>query len=291
MPGHSEPGHPEPGHPEPDPGSYDPGSYDDLPGRYDRIAVLRGAAVRTWLRSQLPPRGDRAVDLGCGTGLHTGVLAEHYDAVDAVDRSEPMLDYARARRGHRNVRYDLRDLMAVQATGQYDLVVCIDTLHQLDHPAGALIHLTELTRPGGLLLVAVPVDAAGAADADAGAGAAGPTTRAQLRSAARRLFAEDLLHRRRPILDAVELLRLQLDPDWLDHLATYPPLPESTWVASVQNALPGAAITAIGDGIRALTWRAPAAGLRQLGDPGARAVHHGSGRGAAEHGWISEHWT
>jgi hypothetical protein len=35
-----------------------------------------------------------------------------------------------------------------------------------------------------------------------------------------RIFAGDLRHRRRPVRAALELLRLQLNPDWLDHVST-----------------------------------------------------------------------
>jgi predicted TPR repeat methyltransferase len=35
----------------------------------------------------LPARGDRALDLGCGTGVQTAMLADRYDEVLAVDLS------------------------------------------------------------------------------------------------------------------------------------------------------------------------------------------------------------
>ena len=91
----------------------DPQSFDHLAARYDRLATLLGAELQTWLLFHLPTRGDRAVDLGCGTGVHTELLADRYGEVLGVDLSAPMVAHARRHRQRGNVDYrqaDLRDV-------------------------------------------------------------------------------------------------------------------------------------------------------------------------------------
>ena len=85
-------------------------TFDHLAARYDRISTLLGAELRAWLMFHLPARGDRALDLGCGTGVQTAMLADRFDEVLAVDLSAPMIDFARQRRPRSAVRYEQRDL-------------------------------------------------------------------------------------------------------------------------------------------------------------------------------------
>jgi hypothetical protein len=81
--------------------------------------------------------------------------------------------------------------------------------------------------------------------------------RTWLRAEALRGFRDDLIHRRRPVGDAAELLRLSLDPDWLDHQATDHLWPPHEWDTITGAVYPGAAITPLYRA-RALCWQAPA---------------------------------
>lgn len=145
-------------------GIRDPQSFDHLVGRYDRYGELVGAELRAWLAFHLPTaraRGTgRALDAGCGTGLHTQVLADRFNEVLAVDLSAPMIDYARTRRGRGNVRYECCDLLSVTVgtDGPFDAVVCAYTLHHLPDLTAALWHLRSLIRPGGVVLLVDVVD-------------------------------------------------------------------------------------------------------------------------------------
>jgi hypothetical protein len=68
------------------------------------------------------------------------------------------------------------------------------------------------------------------------------------------MFAADLRYRRRQVGDAVELLRLQLDNDWLDHQTSDRLLPPGEWDARCRAVLTGATITPLRRA-RALDWR------------------------------------
>ena len=219
------------------------GSYDHLAARYDRISALLGAELRTWLLFHLPARGDRALDLGCGTGRPTALLADRYDEVLAVDLSGPMVEFARRRRPAPNVRYEQRDLRDVTTDqdGRFDLVFSAYALHHVELDS-ALHRIRSLVRPGGQVLLVDVVDDRSA------------VPRQWLRRQAWRTLAADLRYRRRPLRDAVELLRLQLDPDWLDHQAGERLRSAADWDAHCRVVLPGATITPL-HRARALDWR------------------------------------
>jgi SAM-dependent methyltransferase len=223
----------------------DPQSFDHLPARYDRIAALLGAELRAWLLFHLPPAGGRAVDLGCGTGVHTAMLAERYADVLAVDLSGPMIDFARRRRPEPNVTYLRRDLRSVEPAtdGQFDLVFSAYTLHHVAELPSALYRMRSLLRPGGRVLLVDLVD-----DRPA-------VPRAWFRRRAWRTFGADLRHRRRPVGEAAELLRLQLDRDWLDHQTTDRLRPAPDWDAHCRAVFPGASIGPL-DRARTVAWTA-----------------------------------
>jgi ubiquinone/menaquinone biosynthesis C-methylase UbiE len=221
----------------------DPQSFDHLPARYDRIAALLGAELRAWLLFHLPPAGDRAVDLGCGTGVQTALLAERYREVLAVDLSAPMLDFARRHRPEPNVTYQQRDLRAVDPAtdGRFDVVFSAYTLHHVADFPSALYRMRDLVRPGGRVLLVDLVDDRPAVPRD------------WFTRRAWRTFGADLRHRRRPVPEAVELLRLQLDRDWLDHQTTDRLRPAEDWDAHCRAVFPGAGIRPL-DRARALDW-------------------------------------
>lgn len=229
----------------------DPQSFDHLPARYDRFAELVQAELRAWLLFHLPPpsarTGGRAADLGCGTGLHTGLLTERFAEVLAADLSAPMVRHARRHRDHPSVQWEVRDLHEVTPgeDGLFDLVLCAYTLHHVPDFGTALRHLRSLLRPGGRLLLVDVVDERRS------------VPRAWFRRQAWRDFRDDLLRRRRPVGEAVELLRLQLDPDWLDHQSTDQLWPPDEWDEQCRAVLPGAAITPL-HRAHALAWRQPA---------------------------------
>jgi hypothetical protein len=66
----------------------------------------------------------------------------------------------------------------------------------------------------------------------------------------------DLLQRRRPIGDAVDLLRLQLNQEWLDHRASGRLHAPADWDLVAGRVPPGAAISSLGPA-RGLHSRAP----------------------------------
>ena len=103
--------------------------------------------------------GPRALDVGCGSGADSMLLADHGFDVLGVDFSAAALDKARAAAGDRaGVRFVRADLFALpdDVTGpQYDLIFDGGTLD--DFPAARRRELagtlTRLARPGAVLVL------------------------------------------------------------------------------------------------------------------------------------------
>jgi ubiquinone/menaquinone biosynthesis C-methylase UbiE len=186
-----------------------PQSFDAFAETYDRMASLSRGSLRSYIETLLP-EGGRAVDLGCGTGHHTAILATRFDEVLAVDISAPMLDIARARRARPNIRYELRDLSDVnpERDGFFDLVFSASTLHHVPDLDDALRRIRGLLTPGGGVVLLDNVFAKPA------------MPRWWIKKEAFRRCLADLWARRRPLREAVELLRLDTHPAWLDHVTS-----------------------------------------------------------------------
>ena len=185
-------------------------SFDAFAETYDRLASLSAGFVRSFLESVLPEAGGRAVDLGCGTGHHAAMLATRFEEVLAVDISSPMLEIARVRRARPNISYELRDLHEVspERDGRFDLVFTASTLHHVPDLDDVLHRIRGLLNPGGRVVLLDNVSSKPA------------VPRWWFRREAIRRFVGDVWGRRRPLLEAVEVLRLQMHPAWLDHVTT-----------------------------------------------------------------------
>jgi ubiquinone/menaquinone biosynthesis C-methylase UbiE len=228
------------------------GSFDHIAEHFDRFAELVGGDLDEFLASVLPEGGgERAVDLGCGTGRHAALLASRYEQVLAVDVSVPMLSLARTRRALPNITYQDRDLRSVRADtdGTFDQVLSAYALHHLDDLDQALWHIRQVVTPGGRVILIDNV---------------APTPAVPRRwfwQEAIRMLLFDVTRRRRQVGEAWELFRLNTDPDWLDHLTADRFLNPEEFAQRYGAIFPGAVFTDLYRA-RALCWRQPSAARR-----------------------------
>lgn len=224
----------------------EPGSFDGCAEVFDRLGELIGGPLRAYLERVLPDRGERAVDLGCGTGRHAALLAGRYREVLGVDLSEPMLEIASARHATSGVRFARRDLRDLRPDrdGRFDLVLSAHTLHHVGDLHATLERIRELVAPGGR---AVLVDNVAARPA---------VPRRWFVAEAVRALGLDLARRRRPPGEALELFRLSTHPAWLDHVTADRFLSPAEFDLHYGRAFPGARCTDLYRA-RALCWDAP----------------------------------
>lgn len=106
--------------------------------------------------------GRRVLDLCCGVGYGSAILAAAAESVVAVDRDAAATDAGRAaaiRSGIENVEFvtadALRFLRSVEA-GRFDLVVCFEGLEHLPQVELVADELGRLVEGGAALLASVP---------------------------------------------------------------------------------------------------------------------------------------
>jgi SAM-dependent methyltransferase len=131
-------------------------SLDLIRADFDRIAELsRDTSSDDWLLCHLSGHFDRALEVGCGRGLFTELLAKRARTVTAIDLSPKMLAAAK-QRVPGNVELVLGDALEL-AFPEVDCAVSIATLHHLPL-APMLRKMREALRPGGIVLVHDLVD-------------------------------------------------------------------------------------------------------------------------------------
>ncbi len=124
------------------------GAWDDNPTRAAIARAVAGAIVEA-----VPLGGtERAMELGCGTGMVTALLAADLGQVLAVDSSGGMLDVLRRKLrelGIPNVEPLEADLAQRMPAGPFDLVFSSMTLHHIEDVAGLFARVHDRLAPGG----------------------------------------------------------------------------------------------------------------------------------------------
>ncbi len=101
----------------------------------------------------VPAGCERALDVGCGQGALTRRLAAVVPEVTGIDQDERSIEIARQHPAGAGITYLAGDFLKAPVEAEsLDLVTSVAALHHMDGRA-ALRRMSELLRPGGVLLV------------------------------------------------------------------------------------------------------------------------------------------
>lgn len=130
-------------------------TFDDEPDHGLRDPGTR-AAWQELLLAHLPPAPARVLDLGCGTGSLSVLLAEQGYEVTGLDLSDEMLAVAREKARLRGVEVAFEQGDAARppyGSGSVDVVLTRHVLWAMPDRADALRGWADLLRPGGRLVL------------------------------------------------------------------------------------------------------------------------------------------
>ena len=125
----------------------------DRIARLDRGAWDHNAHYHGYLLRQLPARCGRALEIGCGAGEFSRLLAGRAASVVALDLSPQMVARARELSPRRpNVTYVVADAVTYPLPDEhFDCVATLTTLHHL--PAETVLRkIRQALRPGGVFV-------------------------------------------------------------------------------------------------------------------------------------------
>jgi SAM-dependent methyltransferase len=112
----------------------------------------RHVAVYEWIAERVA--GLDVIDMACGEGYGSHILARRAARVTGVDANPEAHEHARARYTRPGIRFE-RDL--IESYSQpCDALVFLQTIEHVEDPKGALDHFRSLLRPGGTAYVSTP---------------------------------------------------------------------------------------------------------------------------------------
>ena len=113
-------------------------------------------ALVEWIAQQFPEGlGENLVDLGCGPGNITFLLAEKYPEarVLGLDGAQAMLGLAEERRLSEQVRFQEALLPSTELEGGHTAVISNSLLHHLHDPQGLWQSVRQLGAPGAVVVI------------------------------------------------------------------------------------------------------------------------------------------
>jgi SAM-dependent methyltransferase len=98
--------------------------------------------------------GRRVVDLACGEGYGSALLARHAASVVGVDANPEAFEHARLKYTAPNLSFERTMIELWQ--GDVDCVVFLQTIEHMQDPDAMLEHVRELIGPAGVAYVTTP---------------------------------------------------------------------------------------------------------------------------------------
>jgi 2-polyprenyl-3-methyl-5-hydroxy-6-metoxy-1,4-benzoquinol methylase len=114
----------------------------------------RHLVVYEWIAARVG--GSRVIDMACGEGYGSDLLARSASAVIGLDANPEAHEHAKARYVRENLRFERGMVENYGGPGSFDAVVFLQTIEHVIDPPAVLGHMRSLLAPGGVLYVSTP---------------------------------------------------------------------------------------------------------------------------------------
>jgi len=114
----------------------------------------RHLAVYEWIAARVA--GARVLDMACGEGYGSAVLARSAARVVGVDGNPEAHEHARLKYTRPGLAFEWGAVESYGEPESFDAVVFLQTVEHLITPAAALRHFHSLLRPGGVAYISTP---------------------------------------------------------------------------------------------------------------------------------------
>lgn len=108
----------------------------------------------TFITNQLDSTNLKGIDIGCGGGILTEMLAKTH-RMTGIDISKPLINKAicHAKAQHLKINYHHKDAqsMTSSAEASYDFVTCLEMLEHVESPQSVITQCAHMTKPNGMI--------------------------------------------------------------------------------------------------------------------------------------------
>ena len=126
-------------------------SFDKVALDYDFVSELYNN--NDFFINNMPEIKRNILDIGCGSGILSYALSEHFENVYGIDISQPMIDIAKAKRSSDNIKYINMNAETMSFDFKFDFIVSRTTCHHINDKEKVLEKMVSLLSEGGKIII------------------------------------------------------------------------------------------------------------------------------------------
>lgn len=134
--------------------------FDDgermLPTRGDEISFVFSRHKFAYQFAQNYVSGKTVIDVGCGSGYGSMLLAKKAESVLGLDYHAAAIEYCRQNYHAAHLRFKQKDASTIDAENEFDAAVCFQAIEHFHNPGHFLNQLKKVVKPGGTILISTP---------------------------------------------------------------------------------------------------------------------------------------
>ena len=127
-----------------------------LPPRENETSVVFARHQFAYEYARQFVKGKSVLDVGCGTGYGSDLLAREALSVVAIDRDPDAVAFCRNHYSRANLSFTQGDAENLPGNATYDICISFQVIEHLHDPDRFLRALKKLTNPGGIVLITTP---------------------------------------------------------------------------------------------------------------------------------------